>query len=55
MTTGELLNFKHKRLDGKGTEYHYRVPMNKPLGLPKIELPIEPYALGCWLGDGDSS
>lgn len=51
MTTGELLNFSHKRSDGKGTEYHYRVPINKPIELPKVDLPIEPYALGCQLRD----
>lgn len=32
----------------------YRVPVSKPLDLPKLELPIPPYTLGVWLGDGFS-
>lgn len=28
--------------------------MNKPLDLPYKELPIHPYVLGLWLGDGTS-
>lgn len=27
----------------------------KPLNLEEIELPIDPYVLGCWLGDGSKS
>lgn len=55
-TTESLLhNYKRIRKDGKGTEYMYRVPMNKPLELPEITLPIDPYVLGCWLGDGTSA
>lgn len=27
----------------------------KPLNLPEVELPIDPYVLGCWLGDGSKS
>jgi hypothetical protein len=34
---------------------HLRVPLNQPLELPEVELPIDPYVLGCWLGDGTSS
>lgn len=30
----------------------HRVPVAGALDLPDIELPIEPYLLGCWLGDG---
>lgn len=33
---------------------HY-VPVNKPLELPEADLPIDPYVLGVWLGDGSSS
>lgn len=28
------------------------VPLAKALELPEADLPIEPYLLGCWLGDG---
>jgi hypothetical protein len=41
-----LLNFKHNRKDQKGVEYRYRVPINKPLELSEIKLPLEPYTLG---------
>lgn len=54
LTTKDLLHFKRERKDAKGTEYLYRVPMNKPLDLPYKELPIHPYVLGLWLGDGTS-
>jgi phage terminase large subunit-like protein len=30
---------------------HY-IPLTKPLNNPKVDLPIHPYLLGCWLGDG---
>jgi len=29
--------------------------MSKAVELPEKELPIDPYILGLWLGDGDSS
>lgn len=52
-TTEQLLkHYKHRRNDQKGTEYLYRVPMNKAIDLPQQDLPIDPYTLGLWLGDG---
>jgi replicative DNA helicase len=30
----------------------HRVPVAGPLDLPESDLPIDPYLLGCWLGDG---
>lgn len=47
-------DFKHVRKDGKGIEYKYRVPMQKPIQYEKKELPINPYLLGVWIGDGES-
>ena len=35
-----------------GTRYRYAIPLAKPLQLPDVELPIHPYVLGVWLGDG---
>ncbi len=32
----------------------YFIPMNKGIQSPDIELPIDPYFLGIWLGDGNS-
>lgn len=55
-TTKELFDTQlfRFRKDKLGREYRFRVPMNKAIELPDIELPVEPYTLGCWLGDGDS-
>lgn len=47
--------YKRERKDGKGTEYLYRVPMNLAIELPAANLPIAPYVLGLWLGDGISA
>lgn len=56
VTTAEIQKcFMHKRADGKGVEYKYRVPMNAPVEYSHKELPISPYMLGVWLGDGESS
>lgn len=56
VTTEEMAtHFKRKRLDGKGIEYLYRIPMNNAVEYPHKELPISPYMLGVWLGDGESS
>ena len=33
---------------------HLRVPLSHPVDLPEVELPVDPYVLGCWLGDGFS-
>lgn len=55
-TTEQILpKYKRERKDGKGTEYLYRVPMNLAIELPAANLPIDPYVLGLWLGDGISA
>lgn len=45
-------------LVGNLTDRHgsrrFRVPNAQPLRLPDADLPIDPYALGAWLGDGHS-
>ena len=40
----------------EGTEERpiYRVPITEPLQLADADLPIDPYVLGAWLGDGDT-
>lgn len=35
-----------------GKRYNYSVPYTAPVEFPKKELPIHPYVLGIWLGDG---
>jgi hypothetical protein len=38
--------------DARTGQAHHRVPVAGPLDLPEADLPIDPYLLGCWLGDG---
>jgi predicted phage terminase large subunit-like protein len=33
---------------------NHSISVSKPIELPKAELPIDPYVLGAWLGDGTS-
>lgn len=44
-------NVKTNRANGRS---RYAVPNTKPLNTPEIELPVDPYVLGLWLGDGSS-
>lgn len=46
-------DFSRARSDKKGIEYKYRVPIPKPVFYPEKQLPVHPYILGLWLGDGD--
>lgn len=39
-------------LRDSGGAHRYRVPNAAPLDLPDADLPIPPYTLGAWLGDG---
>lgn len=56
LTTADLLgDYKRKRKDGKGTEYKYRVPIPKAIYHEEVDLPLNPYILGLWLGDGDKN
>lgn len=53
MTTKEIAEWIIKK---PRTSYNIPKILNsKPLNLPEIELPIDPYVLGCWLGDGSKS
>ena len=38
-----------------GSRARYSIPNCAPLDMPEAELPIEPYLLGVWLGDGTAS
>lgn len=38
-----------------GRDHNHSIPITLPLDLPAVEVPLDPYLLGCWLGDGDSS
>lgn len=54
-----ISNYKSNRLDKRRnkeyTEYRYFLPNIAPADLPEKNLPIDPYVLGAWLGDGTSS
>jgi len=53
--TKDMVNdYCRQRKDGKGKEYKYRVPITKPIDYNYKVLPIHPYVLGVWLGDGNS-
>ena len=57
-TTQEMFDdpcFVHRRADGTGVEYKYRVPLCLPVEYPEKELPIDPYTFGYWLGDGSKT
>jgi len=50
LTTRQILD---RGLRRKGTEWVFRLPRQHALAdLPARDLPIDPYVLGCWLGDG---
>jgi hypothetical protein len=38
--------------DRKSKAFNHAIPATKPLNLPEAKLPIPPYTLGAWLGDG---
>ena len=42
------------RPDGR-TERNWAIPWHDGLGLPEASLPVDPYLLGVWLGDGASA
>ena len=50
-TTAEIASSLTVRSGGDERPNH-RVPVAGPLELPDADLPLDPYVLGCWLGDG---
>ena len=44
----------YKKVSENRIDYKYFVPYTKPLQYDTKELPIDPYFLGLWLGDGNS-
>lgn len=51
LTTRQMLDVG--LVDRQGARI-FRVPVTQPLTLPAADLPVPPYTLGAWLGDGDS-
>jgi len=57
--TIETADMERHKLDtgqpGKrGHRYRFQLPLREAIELPDAELPIDPYTLGVWLGDGSS-
>ncbi|MEY2463461.1 MAG: replicative helicase [Acidimicrobiaceae bacterium] len=38
-----------------GVRPNWYVPLTQPLDLAERDLPVDPYVLGCWLGDGSTA
>jgi hypothetical protein len=53
MTTQEIYDY-YKNLKKRVSYNILKIDITKPLNNPKIDLPIDPYVLGVWLGDGHS-
>lgn len=53
LTTKELANIMDKK--PKDSKYIPKIYNPKPLNIDKTKLPIDPYVLGAWLGDGSKS
>lgn len=51
VTTEDMIG-DHRKPTRKGSRSRYAIPVPEPLDLPEKELPIPPYTLGVWLGDG---
>ena len=49
LTTLELLS---EGLSTYNTNYRFAVPLTDPVQYPTRDLPMDPYVLGAWLGDG---
>ena len=54
LTTEELKNSYEIYLEKKSSQYLPKIMNSKPLNRNKVDLPIDPYILGYWLGDGTS-
>lgn len=52
-TTEELAD-SYQIKTKRGFRSRYAIPVTLPLDLPEVDLPVDPYSLGLWLGDGSS-
>lgn len=52
--TTEILRAGLHRVGGDGPQHRWRMPANPSVSYAPRALPIDPYWLGAWLGDGDS-
>lgn len=54
-TTKEILDTLHIMMKGKPRPNHSIPLVSSPVQFPKQQLPIDPYTLGIWLGDGNAN
>lgn len=52
MTTAQILAVGVKRSNGVATARQWEIPGNNAVEYPAVDLPIDPYIVGVWLGDG---
>lgn len=52
MTTGEIISAGVKRSNGCTVARQWEIPGYDAVQYPEADLPIDPYILGVWLGDG---
>lgn len=55
MTTLEMIERGVKRKNGSSLASNFIIPTARPFDLPEADLPIDPYIIGAWLGDGTST
>jgi replicative DNA helicase len=53
MTTRAM--FQKLRVPGRRSRLNFSVPVAQPVQCPPMDLPLDPYVLGTWLGDGTST
>ena len=51
LTTAQIAADVESRL-GRGTQRRLGIPNPLPLDLPEVPMPVDPYLIGAWLGDG---
>ena len=55
ITTTKFISEQFKYIAGGRHRNNFAIPVNCPIQLPEKNLPIDPYVLGAWLGDGSSA
>lgn len=55
LTTQQILETNWRQKNPMGHwEYSYYIPNTKPIDFPQRDLLVDPYSLGCWLGDSEA-
>lgn len=52
LETHEMVSDYETSGSGRGHRYFYQLPQKNPLQGEYVDLPVDPYMLGVWLGDG---